>query len=142
MADGLARLAGLLKPALEIMWVEDVRRWNRFLDQDAPDVAGHLFGRQRIALSTIRGPLKDAFGARCFYCASALAHNNPVDHVLPWSLLGIDGLANLVLACPRCNSDKRHSLPTPEIMDQVLSRDRMLLEDIAAETLWPTDTTA
>ncbi len=33
---------------------------------------------------------------------------NPVDHLLPWSRLGIDGLANLVLACGRCNSSKLH----------------------------------
>ena len=32
VAQGLARLAGLLKPALEIMWVDDVRRMNKFLD--------------------------------------------------------------------------------------------------------------
>jgi hypothetical protein len=32
VANGLARLAGLLKPALEIMWIEDVRRMNEFLD--------------------------------------------------------------------------------------------------------------
>ncbi len=49
VATGLARLAGLLKPALEIMWVDDVRRMNKFLKADAPDVAGHLFGRDRIA---------------------------------------------------------------------------------------------
>lgn len=40
VAHGLSRLAGLLKPALEIMWVEDVRRMNRFLDSEVPDVAG------------------------------------------------------------------------------------------------------
>lgn len=34
VAYGLARLAGLLKPALEIMWVEDVRRMNKFLDAE------------------------------------------------------------------------------------------------------------
>ena len=50
VAFGLARLAGLLKPALEIMWVEDVRRMNKFLDAEVPDVAGHLFGRERVAL--------------------------------------------------------------------------------------------
>ena len=44
VAQGLARLAGLLKPALEIMWVNDVRRMNKFLDAEVPDVAGHLFG--------------------------------------------------------------------------------------------------
>lgn len=138
VAAGLARLAGLLKPALEIMWVEDVRRMNRFLDQDVPDVAGHLFGRQRTALSVVRTPLKEAFGARCFYCGAGLPGNNPVDHVLPWSVLGIDGLANLVLACSRCNTDKRHSLPSVHIVDRVLERDRQVLEEIAQAVEWPT----
>lgn len=138
VAAALARLAGLLKPALEIMWVEDVRRMNPFLDEDVPDVAGHLFGRERIALDAVREPLKEAFGARCFYCSTPLARNNPVDHVLPWSLLGIDGLANLVLACRRCNGDKRHSLPAPTIVDRVLERDREVLENIATALQWPT----
>jgi hypothetical protein len=42
VAHGLARLAGLLKPALEIMWVEDVRRMNKFLDTEVstwPDIS-------------------------------------------------------------------------------------------------------
>lgn len=56
VASGLARLAGLLKPALEIMWVDDVRRMNMFLHADVPDIAGHLFGRDRIALAAVRRP--------------------------------------------------------------------------------------
>ncbi len=40
VAHGLARLAGLLKPALEIMWVDDVRNMNKFLHEKVPDVAG------------------------------------------------------------------------------------------------------
>jgi hypothetical protein len=99
VAHGLARLAGLLKPALEIMWVEDVRRMNKFLDAEVPDVAGHLFGRERTALAAVRGHFKEAFGPHCFYCGTHLPGNNPIDHVLPWSLVGIDGLSNLVLAC-------------------------------------------
>jgi hypothetical protein len=138
VAAALARLAGLLKPALEIMWVEDVRRINRYLDGDVPDVAGHLFGRERIALRSVREPLKSAFGAECFYCNVALGHDNPVDHVLPWSLVGIDGLANLVPSCGRCNGDKRNSLPAPSIVDRVLARDRGALEQIAASLEWPT----
>jgi 5-methylcytosine-specific restriction endonuclease McrA len=97
---------------------------NRFLDQDVPDVAGHLFGRERIALAAVREPLKEAFGARCFYCESALTADNPIDHVLPWSLVGIDGLANLVPACRRCNTDKWYYLPAPSILDRALGRDR------------------
>ena len=138
VAAGLARLAGLLKPALEIMWVEDVRRMNPFLEEDVPDVAGHLFGRERVALAAVREPLKDAFGASCFYCNTSLERDSPIDHVLPWSLLGIDGLANLVQSCKRCNGDKRHSLPAPSIIDRVLGRDRGVLEDIAITLEWPT----
>lgn len=66
-------------------------------------------------MSAVREPFKDAFGSRRFYCDNALLSDNPMDHVLPWSLVGIDGLANLVLACPRCNGDKRHALPSLQI---------------------------
>jgi HNH endonuclease len=138
VAHGLARLAGLLKPALQIMWVDDVRRMNKFLDAEVPDVAGHLFGRERIALGVVRELFKDAFGAHCFYCRTHLRADNPIDHVLPWSLVGIDGLANLVLSCQRCNGDKRNSLPALAIVDRVLERDGNVLEDIATDLKWPT----
>ncbi|GAA2531816.1 HNH endonuclease [Mycolicibacterium diernhoferi] len=139
VAAGLARLAGLLKPALEIMWVDDVRRMNKFLHADVPDIAGHLFGRDRTALAAVRGPFKEAFGPHCFYCRARLPVDNPIDHVLPWSLVGIDGLANLVLACARCNTDKRHALPAVDIVDRVLGRDRDALEQIADQIRWPTE---
>ncbi|MEB3021467.1 HNH endonuclease [[Mycobacterium] crassicus] len=138
VAHGLARLAGLLKPALEIMWVDDVRRMNRFLHAEVPDVAGHLFGRERAALERVREPFKDAFGPHCFYCSTHLPTGNPIDHVLPWSLVGIDGLANLVLACARCNGDKSNALPAVPIIDQLLDRDPGVLEQIASEIGWPT----
>jgi 5-methylcytosine-specific restriction endonuclease McrA len=138
VAYGLARLSGLLKPALEILWVEDVRRMNRFLDEKVPDVAGHLFGRERIDLAPARTALKDAFGPTCFYCGALLPSDNPVDHVLPWSRLGIDGLANLVPACRGCNNSKLHSLPAVKHIDRALERDRATLEDIASSILWPT----
>lgn len=138
VAHGLARLAGLLKPALEIMWVDDVRRMNKFLDAEVPDVAGHLFGRERTALAVVRGPLKEAFGPHCFYCRTHLPANNPVDHVLPWSMVGIDGLANLVLACARCNGDKSGALPAMGLVDRVLDRDVGVLEELATALQWPT----
>ena len=64
--------------------------------------------------------------------------NNPIDHVLPWSLVGIDGLANLVLACARCNGDKSGALPAVAIVDRVLERERDVLEEIASALQWPT----
>jgi hypothetical protein len=136
--QGLARLAGLLKPALEIMWIEDVRRMNKFLDAAVPDVAGHLFGRERVALDSVRQPFKEAFGPYCFYCGSLLPSNNPIDHVLPWSLVGIDGLSNLVLACARCNGDKSRALPSVRIVKHVLQRERDVLDEIASALQWPT----
>lgn len=139
VAHGLAWIAGLLKPALEIMWVDDVKGMNKLLfDDNVPDVAGHLFGRERTALEPAREPLKEAFGAHCFYCGTHLPADNPIDHVLPWSLAGIDGLANLVLACARCNADKSNALPAVKIVDRVLDRDRVVLEQIATEIQWPT----
>lgn len=120
------------------MWVEDVRRMNKFLHAEVPDVAGHLFGRERTGLAPVRGPFRDAYGPHCFYCGTHLPANNPVDHVLPWSLVGIDGLANLVLACARCNGDKSGALPAVSIVDRVLERDRDVLEQIASEIQWPT----
>jgi 5-methylcytosine-specific restriction endonuclease McrA len=138
VATGLARLAGLLKPTVEIIWVADVRRMNRHLDADVPDVAGHLFGRERLSLNPVRAAFKEAYGPRCFYCAAALPPDNPVDHVLPWSRLGIDGLANLVLACRRCNGQKLQALPAISLVDAALARDRSTLEGIADSLAWPT----
>lgn len=138
VAFALARLAGLLKPALEIMWVDDIRQMNKFLDDEVPDVAGHLFGRERIPLTPVRDAFRETFGPHCFYCRDQLPTGNPVDHVLPWSLVGIDGLANLVLACTRCNGDKSGSLPAIRIVDRVLERDQQVLEEIAREIEWPT----
>ena len=139
VAAALARLAGLLKPALEMMWVEDVRRMNRFLDSSVPDVGGHLFGRERAALAAVRAPYKEVFGPHCFYCRTHLPPDNPIDHVLPWSLVGIDGLANLVLACRRCNGDKSNALPATAFVDRTLDDARLsALEDIAEELQWPT----
>ncbi|WP_197379953.1 HNH endonuclease [Mycolicibacterium mengxianglii] len=138
VGDGLARLAGLLRPTLEIMWVEDVRRMNRFLDENVPDVAGHLFGRERSAMAAVREPFKEVFGPHCFYCNAHLPQDNPIDHVLPWSLVGIDGLANLVLACARCNGDKTNALPAVRLIDQALDEARTgLLTEIADYLQWP-----
>ena len=138
VAFSLARLAGLMKPALEIMWVEDVRQMNKFLDADVPDVAGHLFGRERIPLTPVREAFREAFGPHCFYCRDHLSADNPVDHVLPWSMVGLDGLANLVLSCARCNGDKSGALPAVAIVDRVLERDQLVLDEIAREIEWPT----
>ena len=135
VAAGLARLSGLLKPTLEILWVADVRRMNRQLTDDVPDLAGHLFGRNRIPLTLARSALTEVDGPGCFYCETKVSVH--VDHVLPWSRVGIDGLANLVLACAQCNSSKSQLLPAVEHTTRALGRDQAKLAQIATEIEWP-----
>lgn len=55
--------------------------------------------------------LAQAFGSSCFCCDRQLSAKRHVDHVLPWSRVGIDGLTNLALTCERCDSSKS-GLPT------------------------------
>jgi 5-methylcytosine-specific restriction endonuclease McrA len=49
-------------------------------------------------------------GSHCFYCGAAFEQDGPfrrtVDHRVPRSLGGTDGLANLVFACEACNQRK------------------------------------
>ena len=138
VAHGLARLSGLLKPTLEILWVEDVVRFNPAVREHAPDLAGHLFGRDRLALDRVRTAFFDEFGARCFYCGTRLRSGSPVDHVLPWSRVGLDGLANLVVACQACNADKSNALPAIYLVDRAIaSRDAAVLHRLGADIGWP-----
>jgi hypothetical protein len=78
--------------------------------------------------------LAEAFGAVCFYCA---APARDVDHLLPWSRVGIDGLANLVLACRRCNADKTNALPALALVGVALDRPRELLDAMGGTIKWP-----
>ncbi len=138
VASGLARIAGLLRPAIQLLWAEDVRRLNRAtVGTEVPDIGGHLFGRSRVSLDAVRDVLADAFGPVCFYCQAAVKAASPVDHVLPWSRVGIDGLANLVLACVRCNQDKTNALPAVSLVSAALDRGRNLLDDISSTIGWP-----
>jgi 5-methylcytosine-specific restriction endonuclease McrA len=45
-------------------------------------------------------------GTRCFYCGRAFDGDRTIDHRVPRSLGGTEGLANLVFACRSCNRRK------------------------------------
>lgn len=138
MAWALARLAGLLRPLVETLWSEDVRRWNHQLTAEVPDIAGHLFGRDRISLKPARDALVEVYGPTCFYCQMTVGSTGASDHVLPWSRIGLDGLTNLVLACRRCNADKSDTLPRTDLVEQAVGRDHQVLEQMAQAINWPT----
>lgn len=133
----LARLAPLLKPAFQLAWVDDVRRMNAAILDDGPDLADHLFGADRVSLQRAGDALTQQFGSECFYCNASLRAHRHVDHVLPWSRVGIDGLSNLVLSCQKCNSSKSDLLPAPEHVERILDRGRVVLDDLALTINWP-----
>lgn len=133
----LARLSGLLRPTLEMLWVGDVVRLNASLREGHVDVGAHLFGQERVGLTGVREAYFDEFGARCFYCDLRLGAASPLDHVLPWSRVGLDGLANLVPACRSCNSSKSNSLPVVRHVGRALARGNDVLTRIGAHIGWP-----
>jgi len=48
---------------VETLWASDVRRWDHHLTADVPDIAGHLFGRDRKP-SSPPGTLVEDFGPK------------------------------------------------------------------------------
>jgi CRISPR/Cas system Type II protein with McrA/HNH and RuvC-like nuclease domain len=52
-----------------------------------------------------------------------------VDHVLPWSFVLEDRTWNLVLACRKCNNEKRDQLPNIDALERLCARN----EQIATE---------
>lgn len=70
----------------------------------------------------IRGPLADAQGRDCFYCAGRLTTRCAVDHYLPWSRHPDNTIDNLVAAHPACNNAKSASLAGLEHLRHWLAR--------------------
>jgi 5-methylcytosine-specific restriction endonuclease McrA len=137
VATALARLSGLLIPTINIIWVHKVQDLNPAVSENVPDFESYMFGHDRKAIKRVAKKLKKAFGAQCFYCHKRIA--SEVDHVLPWSRVYVDSLANLVQACRRCNGDKSGMVPAPEHVEAALNRDRSLLGEIAEDLNWPTE---
>lgn len=135
-ARSFRELAPLLKPMIEMLWVADVVQLNRsYLETD--DIAGFLFGVDRTALTGLTPHLRDLQNNRCFYCDKPLPGAAHVDHVLPWSKIPIDGVANLVLADPRCNLAKLASLPVVEHVTRATSRSKADLDETARRSRLP-----
>lgn len=74
-----------------------------------------------------------ASASNCFYCGVRFARAGPdhrtVDHRIPRSRGGTDGLANLVFACYSCNQRKRDRPEDDFVASEWLTRRR---EEISA----------
>ena len=137
----LAALAGLIRPVVEREWLRFVARRNTD-ELDEFRVERFLFGADRIALVSVRAPLLDHQGGRCFYCQRP-GGSWDVDHFIPWSRWPDDGLDNLVVAHSGCNNDKRASLASVDHLRRWWGRveeDTELFEEmgqLAAAASWP-----
>lgn len=135
----LAALSGLLRPLIR-------REWTRFVAQcngdDLEDLEVFLFEPEREDLSACRAPLIELQSGRCFYCAERLNTAVDVDHFLPWSRCGDDGLHNLVVTHSRCNNQKSDHLAASEHLSAWRERLRKRngdLFEIARRTETPFD---
>ena len=136
VAHALAINSQILRPALESVWSAEVARYNN-VNSEAQQLRDFLFGTQRTSLDPVREALLDVEGARCFYCDRILNRaTTHVDHVIPWSHLPLNDLANLVLSDDRCNGDKSARLISSERLAKWCSRDQAALAPVAATIDW------
>lgn len=136
VAGAMREFAPLIRPVIEMMWINDIAEWNRqHLETD--DLAGFLFGSERTQLTTVAPFLRELQNERCFYCDERLARTVHVDHVLPWSKIPIDGVANFVVVDARCNLDKSATLPIFGHVTRALGRKEGDLREISDRSRVP-----
>jgi hypothetical protein len=64
----------------------------------------------------------------CFYDGTHEMSSPEVDHVLPWSFVLEDKTWNLLLACLKCNNDKRDRLTDVDALELLCSRNGKILK--------------
>lgn len=143
-AGSLISLGPLLRPFIMRWWSEKAARLNPGVEEAASMLAfeDFMFGRDRVALDRIAEGLLDLQAGRCFYCGTGIGRNREIDHFVPWSQSGDDGLFNLVAACHQCNNRKRSILAGPDFLESLIARNTGWttdLESLADERSWPAD---
>jgi hypothetical protein len=117
-------------PALELVaniyWAEFLENCNRLAPRIVQKVSRD--GASRRSSQRYLRILLAETESRCFYCDLAFGEQRvpTVDHVIPWSFLLEDDLWDLVLACPRCNSEKSDWLPADAFIHKPIERNRTL----------------
>ena len=94
----------------------------------------------RVNLTGVRDALNGYQKGRCFYCGDTISISGVtgaqvhVEHVVPRTLMerakvpwNLDGVWNLVLACPNCNLSKSARVPGIECLAQVHRRNEYLI---------------
>lgn len=141
-ASSLTSLAPLLRPFVTRWWIDKAALLNPNVEeaQSIIDFERFMFGHERKALERVSEGLLDFQGSECFYCESPLFAKRQVDHFVPWSICGYDGLDNLVAAYGICNNSKRATLAGPAHVSKLLDRNAAWdsdLTELANERSWP-----
>ncbi len=144
VGDALTSLGPLLRPFITRWWTDKAAQLNPDVEaaRSVLEFEDFLFGRDRITLERIGEGLLDLQHGDCFYCSTRLGARREIDHFIPWSHSGDDGIDNLVAACQRCNNSKRAALPGPTHVAHLLERNRIWSIDLGAlaqERRWPRD---
>jgi hypothetical protein len=107
-----------------------VSGWVRFTEAftSAPRLHDKIDGTnlRRGAVSQWRGSLTTIQGGKCFYDESHDMASPEVDHVLPWSFVLEDRTWNLVLACRKCNNEKRDRLADVVALERLCVRNEQI----------------
>jgi HNH endonuclease len=113
-----------------------VSGWVRFTEDftSAPKLHDKIGGTnaQRRAVSQWRKPLLEIQNGKCFYDESHQMDAPEVDHVLPWSFVLEDKTWNLVLACRKCNNEKRDRLTDLASLTRLCARNEQLVKENAS----------
>lgn len=144
VAQSLVSLGPLLRPFIMRWWSEKAAAINPEVEEATSmlNFEQFMFGRDRVALDRIAEGLLDLQAGRCFYCETSIGKNREIDHFVPWSQSGDDGLFNLVAACSDCNNSKRSILAGPDFLEALIDRNQSWTSDLsslATERAWPAD---
>lgn len=144
VSEALTALGPMLRPFITRWWTDKAAQLNPDVEaaRSVLEFEDFLFGRDRVALERIAEGLLDLQRGRCFYCHTSIGRGREIDHFIPWTHSGDDGIENLVAACNRCNNSKRATLAGPEHLAAIIQRNHAWAHDLAAlsvERRWPRD---
>lgn len=145
VADALVPLAPLLRPFVVRWWTEQAARINADKLRDAHAMRAFedfLFGATRQALARLREPLLDLQRGACLFCGTRIGRGAHVDHFVPWSVTGDDGLDNLAASCSSCNLGKGALLAGARHVESLVARNVTYdgdLRSLGEERRWPRD---
>ena len=115
--DRLVVLGPMLRPLIELHWVNDIARWTGVRLEDAGATHAPVRDLAGVVPGHLVGALREIQGGSCFYCGDRIEGRGQVDHFLAWSRWPNDAIENLVLA-DRCNGAKSDHLVVQAHLDR------------------------